>query len=259
MSEKSYDNTNLLEIKNVTKIFKSKTNQVKAIDNVSFNVAKGEFISVIGPSGCGKTTLLRLIAGIEKDYQGDILLNKKRVEKAGLDRGVIFQDHRLLPWLNIEDNLSLGFGNDKKQTHNIVKQYLEKVGLNGFEKAYPRQLSGGMSQRASIARALMRQPEILLLDEPLGALDALTRYNMQEELERIWLNNKTTMIMITHDIEEAVYLSDRIIVMDSRPCKVKEIFNITLSHPRKRESIEFEKYRACVVSSFRNVAANYSI
>ncbi|HOR22013.1 MAG TPA: ATP-binding cassette domain-containing protein, partial [Ruminococcus sp.] len=157
-------------------------------------------------SGCGKTTLLRLIAGLETDYEGDILLNGKRVDGPGLDRGVIFQDHRLLPWLTIEENLALGLTEDKTQIKSLVKQYLQKVDLDGFGNSYPRQLSGGMSQRASIARALIRQPDILLLDEPLGALDALTRYSMQEELEKIWLNNNTTMIMITHDIEEAVYL-----------------------------------------------------
>ncbi len=256
---KEQDNSTILKIKNVSKEYKTLTRTVKAIDNVNFKVNRGEFISIIGPSGCGKTTLLRLIAGLEKDYQGDILLNDRRINGPGLDRGVIFQDHRLLPWLTIEDNLTLGLAESKVQTKEIVKQYLHKVDLDGFESAYPKQLSGGMSQRASIARALIRQPEVLLLDEPLGALDALTRYNMQEELEKIWLNSKTTMIMITHDIEEAVYLSDRIIVLDSRPCKVKEIFSIPLEHPRRRDSKEFEEYRSCVVASFRSTAANYSI
>ena len=253
------DNSIILDIHHVSKEFKTKQRTVKAIDNVNFKVNRGEFLSVIGPSGCGKTTLLRLIAGLETNYQGDILLNGKRVEKPGLDRGVIFQDHRLLPWLTIEENLALGLTDDKHQIKALVKQYLHKVDLDGFEHAYPRQLSGGMSQRASIARALIRQPDILLLDEPLGALDALTRYNMQEELEKIWMNNNTTMIMITHDIEEAVYLSDRIVVLDARPCKVKEVFTISLPHPRDRASKEFEEYRTCVVSSFRSAVANYSI
>ncbi len=259
MAETSVDNSIILDIKHVSKSFRSKSKTVQAIEDVDFKVGRGEFISVIGPSGCGKTTLLRLIAGLEVDYEGDILLNNKRVEGPGLDRGVIFQDHRLLPWLTIEENLALGLTEDKTQIKALVKQYLKKVDLEGFENAYPRQLSGGMSQRASIARALIRQPEILLLDEPLGALDALTRYNMQEELEKIWMDNKTTMIMITHDIEEAVYLSDRIVVLDARPCKVKEIFTIPLEHPRDRSSIKFEEYRASVVSSFRSAVSNYSI
>jgi sulfonate transport system ATP-binding protein len=258
-AEVSVDNSVILNIQNVSKEFKTKTKTVKAIENADFKVNRGEFISVIGPSGCGKTTLLRLIAGLETDYEGDILLNGKRVNGPGLDRGVIFQEHRLLPWLTIEENLSLGLTEDKKQAKALVKQYLHKVDLDGFENSYPRQLSGGMSQRASIARALIRQPDILLLDEPLGALDALTRYNMQEELEKIWLNNKTTMIMITHDIEEAVYLSDRVVMLDSRPCKVREIFNIPLEHPRDRRSKQFEEYRSCVVSSFRNAVENYVI
>lgn len=258
-TETTADNSVILNIDHVSKEFKTRLKIVKAIDDVNFKVQRGEFISVIGPSGCGKTTLLRLIAGLETNYTGNILLNGKRVEKPGLDRGVIFQDHRLLPWLTIEENLALGLTDDKTQINALVKQYLHKVDLDGFENSYPRQLSGGMSQRASIARALIRQPDILLLDEPLGALDALTRYNMQEELEKIWMNNNTTMIMITHDIEEAVYLSDRIVVLDSRPCKVRDIFTIPLEHPRNRESKEFEEYRTCVVSSFRSAVANYSI
>lgn len=249
----------ILEIKNVTKVFHTKEKDVKAIDGISFNVNRGEFISIIGPSGCGKTTLLRLIMGIEKDYEGDILLNGKRVEKPGIDRGVVFQDHRLLPWLTIEENLGLGLKNEKKQLAMEVEAILKKVDLSGFGKHYPRQVSGGMSQRASIARALLRKPEILLLDEPLGALDALTRFNMQSELEKIWLYNKTTMIMVTHDIEEAVYLSDRIVVLDSRPCKVKEIFNINLPHPRDRRSKKFEEYRTTVVSAFRDSVGDYVI
>ena len=249
----------ILEIKNVSKIFHTKEKDVKAIDGISFNVNRGEFISIIGPSGCGKTTLLRLIMGIEKDYEGDILLNGKRVEKPGIDRGVVFQDHRLLPWLTIEENLGLGLKTEKKQLAMEVEAILKKVDLSGFGKHYPRQVSGGMSQRASIARALLRKPEILLLDEPLGALDALTRFNMQSELEKIWLYNKTTMIMVTHDIEEAVYLSDRIVILDSRPCKVKEIFNINLPHPRDRRSKKFEEYRTTVVSAFRDSVGDYVI
>jgi len=253
------DRSIILQVKNVSKTFHSKDKEVKAIDNVGFKVNRGEFISIIGPSGCGKTTLLRLIMGIEKDYEGDILLNGKRIEKPGIDRGVVFQDHRLLPWLTIEENLSLGIKEDKKQLASRITNVLKKVDLSGFEKSYPRQISGGMSQRASIARALLREPEILLLDEPLGALDALTRYNMQEELEKIWLYNKTTMIMVTHDIEEAVYLSDRIVVLDSRPCKVKDIFTINLPHPRNRKSKEFEEYRSTVVAAFRATVSEYSI
>lgn len=249
----------ILEIKNVSKVFRTKEKEVKAIDGVSFTVNRGEFISIIGPSGCGKTTLLRLIMGIEKDYEGDILLNGNRIEKPGIDRGVVFQDHRLLPWLTIEQNLALGLKTNKKQLNMEIEKMLKKVDLTGFGKSYPRQVSGGMSQRASIARALIRKPEILLLDEPLGALDALTRFNMQGELEKIWLYNKTTMIMVTHDIEEAVYLSDRIVVLDSRPCKVSRIFKINLPHPRDRRSKEFEEYRTNVVAAFRDSVGDYVI
>lgn len=246
----------ILNIDHVSKSYYSKQQEILAIDDISFPVNRGEFVSIIGPSGCGKTTLLRLIAGLEREYTGNIFLNHKRVEKPGLDRGVIFQDHRLLPWLTIEENIALGLNADKKQIRTLVKQYLKKVDLEGFEKAYPRQLSGGMAQRASIARALLRQPEILLLDEPLGALDSLTRYNMQEELEKIWMNNKSTMIMVTHDIEEAVFLSDKIVVLDARPCKVHDIFQIDMSHPRNRESEEFEEYRKNIVLAFRMALEN---
>lgn len=254
-----YSNDVLLDIQHVSKTFHSRKGDVRAIDDVSFQVHKGEFVSIIGPSGCGKTTLLRLISGLEKDYEGNILLSGKRVTKPGLDRGVVFQDHRLLPWLTVSENLTLGLNSNPKQYRGIVTNYLKKVDLAGFENAYPRQLSGGMAQRASIARALIHEPEILLLDEPLGALDAMTRYNMQEELEKIWLNNSNTMIMVTHDIEEAVFLSDRIVVMEARPCRVKEVFTINLPHPRDRADPRFVEYRSTVVSVFRNAMAEYFI
>ena len=166
----------ILEIKNVSKVFHTKDKDVEAIRNVSFNVKEGEFISIIGASGCGKTTLLRLIAGLEKNYGGNILLDGKKVEKAGLDRGVIFQEHRLLPWLTVEENLTIGLDGTKKELQDLAREYLKKVDLENFEKVYPSQLSGGMAQRVAIARALMRRPRILLLDEPLGALDHMDQW-----------------------------------------------------------------------------------
>jgi sulfonate transport system ATP-binding protein len=250
---------NILEINNVSKVFHTKDKDVEAIRKVDLNIKEGEFISIIGASGCGKTTLLRLIAGLEKDYGGDILLDGKRVEKAGLDRGVIFQDHRLLPWLTVEENLTLGLEGTKKELHDQVQEYLKKVDLENFEKVYPGQLSGGMAQRVSIARALMRHPRILLLDEPLGALDALTKMNMQVEISKIWEEEKTTMLMVTHDIDEAIYLGDRVIVMRPRPAEVDEIINIELPRPRLRSSADFAFYRNKIINIFNQSIVEYAI
>ncbi|MCR4618897.1 MAG: ABC transporter ATP-binding protein [Lachnospiraceae bacterium] len=249
----------ILEIKNVSKVFHTKDKDVEAIRNVSLNVNEGEFISIIGASGCGKTTLLRLIAGLEKEYGGDILLDGKRVEKAGLDRGVIFQEHRLLPWLSVEENLTIGLEGTKKELHNLAAEYLKKVDLENFEKVYPGQLSGGMAQRVSIARALMRHPRILLLDEPLGALDALTRMNMQTEIDRIREEEKTTMIMVTHDIDEAIFLGDRVVVMKPRPSEVDETITIELPRPRLRSSEDFAFYRNAIVNKFNHSIMEYAI
>ena len=249
----------ILEIKNVQKIFHTGDKDVEAIRNVNFNVEEGEFISIIGASGCGKTTLLRLIAGLEKNYGGDILLDGKRVEKAGLDRGVIFQDHRLLPWLTVEENLVLGLEGKKEELREQVNIYLKKVDLENFEKVYPGQLSGGMAQRVSIARALMRHPRILLLDEPLGALDALTRMNMQTEIGRIREEEKTTMIMVTHDIDEAIYLGDRVVVMKPRPAEVDQIINIEIPRPRLRSGEDFAFYRNSIINIFNHSIMDYAI
>ena len=249
----------ILEIKNVSKVFHTKDKDVEAIRNVSFNVKEGEFISIIGASGCGKTTLLRLIAGLEKNYGGDILLDGKKVEKAGLDRGVIFQEHRLLPWLTVEENLTIGLDGTKKELQDLAREYLKKVDLENFEKVYPSQLSGGMAQRVAIARALMRRPRILLLDEPLGALDALTRMNMQAEIDRIREEEKTTMIMVTHDIDEAIFLGDKVVVMKPRPAEVDQIISIKIPRPRLRNSEDFAFYRNTITNMFNHSIMDYAI
>lgn len=249
----------ILEIKNVSKVFHTKDKDVEAIRNVSFNVKEGEFISIIGASGCGKTTLLRLIAGLEKNYGGDILLDGKKVEKAGLDRGVIFQEHRLLPWLTVEENLTIGLDGTKKELQDLAREYLKKVDLENFEKVYPSQLSGGMAQRVAISRALMRRPRILLLDEPLGALDALTRMNMQAEIDRIREEEKTTMIMVTHDIDEAIFLGDKVVVMKPRPAEVDQIISIKIPRPRLRNSEDFAFYRNTITNMFNHSIMDYAI
>jgi ABC-type nitrate/sulfonate/bicarbonate transport system ATPase subunit len=240
-----------LEVKNLYKRFGSANQGLTVLDDINLTVKPGEFISVIGSSGCGKTTFLRLIVGLEKDYEGDILLDGKKLNGPDRNRGVVFQDHRLLPWLTIEKNVGLGLKDAKSgESRQAIQEHLELVGLKGFEKHYPHQLSGGMSQRAAIARALVNRPEILLLDEPLGALDALTRMYMHQELERIWKKEGITMIMITHDVEEAIVLSDKIVVMSSRPGTIKKIIPVPLARPRDRAGYDFVKIKEEVLAEF---------
>jgi sulfonate transport system ATP-binding protein len=253
------DNSVALSINGVSKTFHSKTRDVKTLDNLSLTIRHGEFISLIGPSGCGKTTLLRLISGLEQDYEGDILLGNKRIEKPGLDRGVVFQEPRLLPWLTVIGNVGLGLNGSKSYVRDQVDYYLKMVGLEDFGKAYPGQLSGGMQQRVAIARALITRPKILLLDEPFGALDALTRVYMQEEIEKIYLLAKTTMILVTHDIEEAIFLGDRVVVMTARPAEIKTIINVDMKRSRERGDPAFVEIRKNVLHTFHDTTGTYII
>jgi len=259
MIASSVENSEELVVRKVTKIFKNKTKTVKALDNVSLKINKGEFISIIGPSGCGKTTLLRLISGLEKDFDGDILFNDQKISTPGLDRGVIFQEPRLLPWLTVGANVGLGLRGSRSHIRSQVRFYLEKVGLEEFEKLYPSQLSGGMQQRVAIARALINQPRILLLDEPFGSLDALTRVNMQQEIEGIWQLEKTTMILVTHDIEEAVFLGDRVVVMTARPAEIKQVIDVKIKRSRDRSDPSFVEIRRNVVDIFNDTSGTYTI
>ncbi|MBV1688209.1 ABC transporter ATP-binding protein [Novosphingobium sp. G106] len=209
------------------------------LENINLTVRPGEFVSIVGASGCGKSTLLRLIVGLDSEYSGEIRLDGERIATTSLDRGIVFQDHRLFPWMTLEQNIELALLNTdtpKSRRAVIVADHIGLVGLTGFEKAYPHQLSGGMAQRAAIARALVTEPKVLLLDEPLGALDALTRVHVQNELQRIWLTQRSTMVMVTHDVEEALYLGDRVIVMSPHPGRVRRIVEVDLPHPRDRRS-----------------------
>jgi ABC-type nitrate/sulfonate/bicarbonate transport system ATPase subunit len=253
------DNSVELSIRNVSKTFTTKDIKVQAVKDISLDIYKGEFISLLGPSGCGKTTLLRLIAGLERQYLGNIILEGNRITGPGLDRGIIFQEHRLLPWLTIGDNVGLGLEGPKSYICEQVMFYLEKVGLQKFEKAYPKQLSGGMSQRAAIARVLVCRPKIFLLDEPFGSLDALTRIQMQDIIEKIYLNEKATMVFVTHDIEEAIFLSDRIVVITPRPAEINTIIPVTLKRSRERNSDEFIEIRKKVVDIFNTNTGTYTI
>lgn len=231
-----------LIIRGVSKTYSVDDRPLSVLRNIALDIEPGEFVSVVGASGCGKSTLLRLIIGLDTDYDGDILLDGRRIEGPGPERGIVFQEPRLFPWLTVEDNVALGLdasGAVPRQRERSVAENIALVGLTGFEKAYPHQLSGGMAQRAAIARALVNRPEILLLDEPLGALDSLTRAYLQKELLRIWQQERVTVIMVTHDVEEAVFLSDKVVVMEPRPGRIGAVIPIGLDHPRDRAAPDF--------------------
>lgn len=227
----------VIEIQRVRKQFKVKSEVLSVLDDLSLTIQPGEFLSIVGASGCGKSTLLRLLVGLDRDYQGEIRVGGTLLTGTSLDRGIVFQEHRLFPWLTLEQNVGLGLQNStwsEEKKRQAVREHIALVGLNGFEAAYPHQLSGGMAQRAAIARGLVNRPSILLLDEPFGALDALTRTRLQTELQSIWQREKITMVLVTHDVDEAVYLGDRVVVMQPRPGRIKKIFSIDVAHPRER-------------------------
>ena len=227
----------VIDIRGVNKQYVVNDKVLPVLSGLSLTIAPGEFLSIVGSSGCGKSTLLRLILGLDIEYSGEIKVDGQAVRGTSLDRGIVFQDHRLFPWLTIEQNVGLGLENSTwplEKKRETITRHIALVGLNGFENAYPHQLSGGMAQRAAIARALVNQPSILLLDEPFGALDALTRSNLQQELQRIWQTEKITSILVTHDVEEAVYLGDRVVVMQPRPGRIRRILDVPVPHPRDR-------------------------
>src|SRR3989338_2183070 len=228
---------NLLEIKNVSKQFKlANGNEIFALKNVNFSVKNGEFVSVIGPSGCGKSTLIKMLAGLTEPTNGQIIENNKNLDKNSEDRGIIFQNYNLFPWLSVEKNIGFGLNLrkvDEKLKNKIVSHYIEIVGLRGFEKAYPKELSGGMQQRVALARTLVTNPKIMLLDEPFAALDVQTRRFMQDLLLQIWSSEKQrTIIFVTHDVEEAVFMSDKVYVLSAGPGTIKEKLDINLPRPR---------------------------
>ncbi|HWP95411.1 MAG TPA: ABC transporter ATP-binding protein [Syntrophomonadaceae bacterium] len=240
-----------LMVQNIYKSFSGKEHDLPVLRNITFNVAEHEFVCIVGPSGCGKTTLLRIIAGLETNYQGMVILDEKPVMKPGLERGVVFQEPRLLPWMTVKENIAFALpAGSSIVTQKLIQSLLNLVGLSGFENAYPNHLSGGMAQRVALARALINQPKILLMDEPFGSLDALTRLKMQKEILRIWEEQATTIILVTHDIEEAVYLGDRIIVLSDRPTTIKEIVEIGLPRPRKRADSAFAALRQQIHQEF---------
>ncbi len=249
MAEESIKN---LEIDHVRKCFFMDDRELEVLHDVDIHISDGEFISIIGASGCGKSTLLRMIVGLEHPTEGELLIGGRKIEKPSVDVGMIFQESRLYPWLTVEKNIEFGIHEKlpKNRKKELVQKYVELVGLKNFEKAFPHQLSGGMQQRVSIARTLINHPSVLLLDEPFGALDALTRINMQNEILKIWEQEKVTMILITHDIDEAIFLSDRIFIMGKNPGEIKREIPVNMSRPRSRNSYSFVDIRKEIYKEF---------
>ncbi|WP_263069166.1 ABC transporter ATP-binding protein [Enterobacter huaxiensis] len=216
--------------------------QVTALQNFSLDIAAGELVVLVGSSGCGKSTLLRMLVGLEETTQGEIHISGKRVTGVGKERGIVFQEPRLFPWLSVIDNVMLGLADEKLSRaakRQRAREMLARVQLTEFESALPAQLSGGMAQRVAIARGLVARPQILMLDEPFGALDALTRHTLQQALLQIHRSEGTTTLLVTHDVEEAVALADRVVVLSPRPGRIREVVSLTLPHPRQRDDAAF--------------------
>lgn len=242
-----------LSIKGLRKEFQGGRGTVVALEDIDLVVPRGEFVTIIGPSGCGKSTLLRIIAGLEGDHSGTVCLDGRKIAGPGSDRGVIFQEHRLFPWLNVEQNIAANASLRDPAIKRRVGELIELVRMKGFEAAYPRELSGGMAQRVAIARALLRDPSMLLLDEPFGALDSFTRAHMQAALQDIWRRNRMTAIFVTHDIDEAVFLADRVVMMTPRPGQIHDIMPIDIERPRDRTGVAHRQARQLLLEKFEGL------
>ena len=232
-----------IDIKNVSKSFVTKDKDFTALKNVNLHVDDGELICLLGPSGCGKTTLLRMIGGLEEADEGEIYDGGELVTGPSKDRGFIFQQYSLFPWLNVLDNVMFGLNlsgeHSKEENLAAAERYLERVGLADFKYSYPHELSGGMKQRVAIIRSLLNHTPVLLMDEPFSAVDMLNRHSLQEQLIGVWKRFETTILFVTHDVDEAVYLADKIVIMDKNPGRIQEIIEVPLERPRQRESREF--------------------
>lgn len=231
-----------------------------ALDGISLNIAPGELVSLIGPSGCGKSTLLRLSAGLDRPTSGELWVGNERIEGPSAQRGLVFQDPSLFPWLTVRKNIQAGLvaRGVLHEKQNEVDEFLQLVGLEAFANSYPHHLSGGMAQRVALARALINHPKVLHLDEPLGALDAFTRMRMQDEVLRLWVSRGTTMLLVTHDIDEAIYMSDRIVIMTPRPGRIERSIDIGLDRPRQRNSTKFLQLRSEILDQLHFGGATFN-
>ena len=237
-----------IELADISKTYFNVSNkeEIKAVNDISFNVEDGEFVSIIGASGCGKTTLLRIISGLEQPSTGKIFLRGKEIERPYGQVGLIFQEYALFPWMTVIDNIDFGLEIKKvpkKKRKEMARFYLNKFNLDGFENEYPKELSGGMKQRVAIARTLINDPELLLMDEPFGSLDSQTRNSMQEFLLKVWQETKKTILFVSHNIDETVFLSQKVFGLSARPGRIKLLLEIDLPYPRERTSQEFNLYR----------------
>lgn len=249
----------IINIEHLNKSFEVDKTRMEILRDINLKIAPGEFVTIVGHSGCGKSTLLKIICGLVSYEDGKVERSGKPVSGPEPSCGMVFQEHRLLPWLKIKDNIRFGLKLPKEEKDRRVSHYLEMVGLKDFANSYPAQLSGGMSQRAAIARGLANNPEILLLDEPFGALDALTRIQMQKEILAIQEQEGTTMVLVTHDIDEAIYLGDRIVVMSARPGEIKDIIKTERYASRRRNSPDFALYRKKIYDYFFEDVQDYEI
>ena len=237
-----------IECRSVRKTYRDAADgtEIVALDGLTLDIEAREFLTLLGPSGCGKSTLLNILAGFERPDSGKVLLNGVPIQRPGPDRGVVFQDYALFPWLNIQQNVEYGLrekGMNKAESSAIARRFLAMVGLSGFERRFPHELSGGMRQRVALVRVLAIDPEILLMDEPFAAVDAQTRIILQEELQRLWMQTLKTVVFVTHSVDEAIYLADRVSVMTALPGLVKAIVPIDLPRPRDSTSDAFNRYR----------------
>jgi ABC-type nitrate/sulfonate/bicarbonate transport system ATPase subunit len=244
--------SSLLRVRGVRKSFPAPDDPLMrrlALDGVSLSLAAGELITLIGPSGCGKSTLLRLIAGLDSHDSGELLIGSKPISTPSAERGLVFQDPNLFPWLTVRRNIEAGLvaRGVVREKGAEVDDFMRLVGLEAFADAYPHHLSGGMAQRVALARALINHPKVLLLDEPLGALDAFTRMRMQDEVLRLWQAHRTTMLLVTHDIDEAIYMSDQIVIMTQGPGKIEQTIPVHLARPRDRSSTDFLRLRGDIL------------
>ena len=235
-----------VSIRNVVKKYDTRNGEMIALNGANLDIMENEFICVIGPSGCGKSTLLNIIAGLLEPTSGEVIVDGHKVEGTGVDRGVVFQQYALFPWLTVKKNVQFGLklqGKSQTEMDAIAEKYIKMVGLEKFIDSYPKELSGGMKQRVAIARAYAVNPSVLLMDEPFGALDAQTRYAMEEEVQRIWQAEKRTVLFVTNNIEEALYLADRIVLLSNCPAHVKAVYDINLPRPRNTIDPEFLRLR----------------